>query len=158
MLCAACRCIGLDADGLNGLLTENFNFHLKDSYSSLKQSAEAGCDCCLLVMESLESSERDNTKRGGPITIRREGNVMSVRPPYIDDITVHIGGEQDRPQLRIFTTDGMVYLFLRTKQLTKRRGQCSRRLSTDWTKGDAHSRESNTMAQEAPSRLRVKSY
>ena len=62
MLCAACRRIGLDADGLNGLMSKDFKFHLKDSYSSLKQSAEAGCDCCALVMEALESSEKDNAK------------------------------------------------------------------------------------------------
>ena len=130
MLCSTCYRIGLDADGLNGLMTEDFDFHLKDSYSSLKQSAEAGCDCCSLVMESLESSEKDNTKRGGPIKICREGGVMSVRRPcvmfvrrpYIDDITVHIGGEPDTPRLRIFTTDGIVYLFFHMKRLTKRRG------------------------------------
>src|SRR5436190_23204549 len=38
MLCAVCRCIGLDADGANGLMREDFDFHLKDSYSSLRQS------------------------------------------------------------------------------------------------------------------------
>ena len=121
MLCAVCRCIGLDADGANGLMRADFKFHLKDSYSSLKQSAEAGCDCCALVMESLEHREIDNTKRRGPITLRRDEDFKSVRSPYIDDIGVHIGREDRVPQLRIFTTDGMVYLSFRMKLLTERR-------------------------------------
>ncbi len=121
MLCAVCRCIGLDADGANGLMREDFDFHLKDSYSSLKQSAEAGCDCCALVMESVEHWQMDNTKRGGPVTLRRGENLESVRSPYIDDIEVHIGGEERIPRLRIFTTDGMVYLSFRMKLLTERR-------------------------------------
>jgi hypothetical protein len=121
MLCAVCRRIGLDADGANGLMREDFNFHLKDSYSSLKQSAETGCDCCALVMESLEHWKEDNTKRGGPITLRRDKYFKFVRSPYIDDIGVHIGGEEREPRLRIFTTDGMVYLSFRMKLLTERR-------------------------------------
>ena len=120
MLCTVCRCIGLDADGANGLMREDFDFHLKDSYSSLKQSAEAGCDCCALVMESLEHWGKDNTKRGGPITLRRGEHLQSVRSPYIDDIEVHIG-EERIPRLRIFTTDGMIYLSFRMKLLTERR-------------------------------------
>jgi hypothetical protein len=102
-------------------MRKDFDFHLKDSYSSLKQSAEAGCDFCALVMESLEHWKYDNTKRGGPITLRSGENLKSVRSPYIDDIEVHIGGEEGIPRLRIFTTDGMVYLSFRMRPLTERR-------------------------------------
>jgi hypothetical protein len=121
MLCSDCYRIGLDADGANGLMTESFDFLLKDSYTLLKKSAEAGCDCCALVMESLETSERENFNRGGSIRLRRDGSFMFVKSPYIDDIAVH-GGEHGNSHLRIFTTDGTVFLLFCGRQLTQWRG------------------------------------
>jgi hypothetical protein len=111
MLCERCRCIALDADGPNGLLTETFSFELKDSYSSLKHSAEAGCECCAVVMDSLETDAPGKPNRRGPISLRKDGNVRAVMAPYIDDIGVHLEGQGNGiPLLRIFTTDGTVYV------------------------------------------------
>ena len=118
-------------------MSAGFNFQLKDTYSSLQKSAEAGCECCALVVESLESSDKESTTRGGPISLRRDGTVMFVRFPYIDAITVHIGEEPEKPQIRVFTAGGIVYLSICLKRLTKSRGSCSRRLSADREEGDS---------------------
>lgn len=106
MLCTDCSRIGLNADGVNGLMTESFDYRLKESYTLLEESANAGCDCCAIVMNSLVTPFREDIRLEDSVYLRRGVDMVSVQRPYLDDITIHFGAT--RTQLRIFTTDGNV--------------------------------------------------